>query len=278
MNSSPNGVSVHRSGGGAGIAHHRGIALSGKIMLSIILALFSVVLFILLLHFYVRWHVRRSASRRLRQRRRVIFTGEGQAHPLSAACRSLDPAVLQSLPVLLFCSGAGDDEEQGECTVCLNYFEEGEKIRSLPRCGHRFHAECIDMWFYSHSNCPLCRATVEAANEAEPPACNSSLIPNLCPSCREEDDAIGSSSSDSGDGELQIAVPAMGAEGTGGQEERGEHNQTPKGPGSSIVLLLRHLMRDFRPHRIGSSNVEPDLERGEGAAPPAPSRPGAPAL
>lgn len=51
--------------------------------------------------------------------------------------------------------GAGD-----ECAVCLSVFEEGEEVRTLPRCKHSFHAPCIDMWLYSHSDCPLCRAPV----------------------------------------------------------------------------------------------------------------------
>ncbi|EXB38915.1 RING-H2 finger protein ATL1 [Morus notabilis] len=47
-----------------------------------------------------------------------------------------------------------------ECAVCLSAFEEGEEIRKLPRCRHCFHAPCIDMWLFSHSDCPLCRTPV----------------------------------------------------------------------------------------------------------------------
>uniref|UniRef100_A0A5B6YS38 Putative RING/U-box superfamily protein n=1 Tax=Davidia involucrata TaxID=16924 RepID=A0A5B6YS38_DAVIN len=61
---------------------------------------------------------------------------------------------------------AQDDQEhvyeyEYECPVCLSVFEEGEEIRQLPRCKHSFHAPCIDMWLYSHFDCPLCRAPVE---------------------------------------------------------------------------------------------------------------------
>lgn len=48
----------------------------------------------------------------------------------------------------------------GECSVCLMPFAEGEEVRQLPKCKHSFHAPCIDMWLYSHSNCPMCRADV----------------------------------------------------------------------------------------------------------------------
>ncbi|XP_057866839.2 RING-H2 finger protein ATL64 [Cryptomeria japonica] len=48
------------------------------------------------------------------------------------------------------------------CAVCLCEFQEKEKARQLPSCKHSFHLDCIDMWFYSHSTCPLCRARVDA--------------------------------------------------------------------------------------------------------------------
>nr|GMN72956.1 hypothetical protein TIFTF001_054247 [Ficus carica]GMN72967.1 hypothetical protein TIFTF001_054250 [Ficus carica] len=56
--------------------------------------------------------------------------------------------------------GDGGDGGESECAVCLSAFEEGEEVRKLPRCRHCFHADCIDMWLYSHSDCPLCRTPV----------------------------------------------------------------------------------------------------------------------
>ncbi|KAM1126034.1 RING-H2 finger protein ATL54-like [Malus sylvestris] len=47
----------------------------------------------------------------------------------------------------------------GTCPVCIEKFKEGEYFRTLPECKHSFHAACIDMWLYSHPNCPVCRAT-----------------------------------------------------------------------------------------------------------------------
>ena len=54
--------------------------------------------------------------------------------------------------------GVGDDDS--ECPVCLSVYEEGEEVRKLPRCKHSFHALCIDMWLYSHFDCPICRTPV----------------------------------------------------------------------------------------------------------------------
>ncbi|XP_076928569.1 uncharacterized protein LOC143592559 [Bidens hawaiensis] len=44
------------------------------------------------------------------------------------------------------------------CVVCLGEFEENEEARIMPECAHVFHVSCIDMWLFSHDNCPLCRA------------------------------------------------------------------------------------------------------------------------
>lgn len=53
------------------------------------------------------------------------------------------------------CNLVGKD---GVCAVCLGEFEEGEELRTLPECLHSFHVSCIDMWLFSHPNCPICRA------------------------------------------------------------------------------------------------------------------------
>lgn len=51
-----------------------------------------------------------------------------------------------------------------ECVICLSPYEDNEVGRNLPKCGHGFHVDCIDMWLHSHSNCPICRAPVLSIN------------------------------------------------------------------------------------------------------------------
>ncbi|KAI3495708.1 hypothetical protein L1887_38054 [Cichorium endivia] len=77
-----------------------------------------------------------------------------------------------------------------ECSVCLSVFEDGDEVTKLPRCNHSFHASCIDMWLYSHSDCPLCRAPV-----AEPPPSAPSHLP-LTPQHRHTDSALSEHSRD----------------------------------------------------------------------------------
>nr|GEX84767.1 RING-H2 finger protein ATL51-like [Tanacetum cinerariifolium] len=49
--------------------------------------------------------------------------------------------------------------KEGMCAVCLGEFEENDEVRIMPECAHIFHVACIDMWLFSHGNCPLCRAS-----------------------------------------------------------------------------------------------------------------------
>ncbi|GJP51380.1 hypothetical protein CLOM_g10534 [Closterium sp. NIES-68] len=50
-----------------------------------------------------------------------------------------------------------------ECTVCLSDFCEGELIRSVLPCEHRFHVACIDLWLATHTTCPVCRADLKSS-------------------------------------------------------------------------------------------------------------------
>lgn len=47
------------------------------------------------------------------------------------------------------------------CSICIEDFEIGEKLRLLPLCGHVFHTECITPWLTERSgSCPLCKQLV----------------------------------------------------------------------------------------------------------------------
>ncbi|GAY60312.1 hypothetical protein CUMW_201010 [Citrus unshiu] len=140
------------------------LEITGQIMVIAIIVLFFVVVFILFLHLYAKWFWWRieqtpepSPSRRHRRRRRFVFA-PGQ-DPAVALRAGLDPAILRKIPVVAF--NQQDFKDGLECAVCLSELEDGEKARLLPKCNHGFHVECIDMWFQSHSTCPLCRNPVD---------------------------------------------------------------------------------------------------------------------
>merc|ERR1712142_1330810 len=44
------------------------------------------------------------------------------------------------------------------CSVCLEDFERGISIRTLP-CRHFFHSQCIERWLKNHTKCPMCRTS-----------------------------------------------------------------------------------------------------------------------
>ncbi|CAL9118684.1 unnamed protein product [Musa textilis] len=93
----------------------------------------------------------------------------------------LQATAIEALPSMVF---RCERHKQGvECAVCLGELSEGEEVRLLLGCKHAFHLRCIDMWFFSHSTCPLCRSPVvldtpEPANsgaEASPLSSSSSV-------------------------------------------------------------------------------------------------------
>ena len=82
---------------------------------------------------------------------------------LTAASEGLCKHKLCTLPIFVY---NPDNFKDGlRCAVCLCEFQGEETGRLLPVCDHRFHSDCIDMWFSSHSTCPICRASIE--NESD---------------------------------------------------------------------------------------------------------------
>ncbi|RLN40315.1 hypothetical protein C2845_PM01G14440 [Panicum miliaceum] len=90
------------------------------------------------------------------------------ASPRAGGLRKDD---LLALPVYVHGScpeeGGAGGEGRVECAVCIRELRDGDTGRILPRCGHRFHAECVDRWFRSHVTCPLCRAVVADGGSAK---------------------------------------------------------------------------------------------------------------
>ncbi|KAG0482711.1 hypothetical protein HPP92_010795 [Vanilla planifolia] len=125
--------------------------VTGNIVVAVVVGILML-LFVFLI-FYLRAN-RSLISYPLNQtsRARLIMSA-------AAPSRALDRAVLRSIPVTTYSSE--DSKESVECAVCLSEFVDGAFTRILPRCRHRFHIECIDMWFSSNSTCPVCRNPVE---------------------------------------------------------------------------------------------------------------------
>ncbi|KAI9109241.1 hypothetical protein K1719_019864 [Acacia pycnantha] len=152
---------------------------NSNIMLAAIISLLLVILFVLLLHLYAKWFLAhahaQSQSRRPPSVTVSDVIGPARFHhfhtfnlqdsPIShSPTKGLDSASISAIPVFVYEAentlNQEADERDLECVICLSIFENGETGRSLPKCCHAFHVECIDMWLSSHSNCPICRAPI----------------------------------------------------------------------------------------------------------------------
>lgn len=60
---------------------------------------------------------------------------------------------------------SGSDGSQGhECALCLEEYELGEKVLTLP-CKHFFHEDCVRPWFAKSLLCPLCQQEASSTSE-----------------------------------------------------------------------------------------------------------------
>ena len=137
-------------------------------MTGIFLVFLTFALALIFLQYYFNTSVRTAPRGRPRGVRGVAAGG-------------VDPELLRSLPVTVYRAGPkGSTDDVGvECAVCLTELEDGEEARFLPRCGHGFHTECVDMWLASHTSCPLCRATVGKPDASQ--ALTPTSLPSLPP-------------------------------------------------------------------------------------------------
>lgn len=73
----------------------------------------------------------------------------------------LPKSALKKLPIHKF----KDGDPFETCCICLDDFEEGDKLRILP-CDHGYHSKCIDPWLVKNKRiCPQCRKRVFESNE-----------------------------------------------------------------------------------------------------------------
>lgn len=103
----------------------------------------------------------RSSSARSQDQGQLVVLDESVPGYASPRSGGLEHHVIDSLPLSEFVKKEGEHKPiNADCVICLGEFEEGEKLKHLPNCTHGFHVSCIDAWFQSHSNCPLCRCHI----------------------------------------------------------------------------------------------------------------------
>ncbi|KAL1829322.1 hypothetical protein ACET3Z_007734 [Daucus carota] len=180
------------------------VELSGIIIIVTIMLLFSLVLLVIIFRLYsVRHHFwNRHTSRE----------ATSPDLPTLQQRQGLDPSILRSIKAVQI--SAAEDKLGLECSVCLCQVSEGEKARFLPKCNHGFHMQCIDIWFHSHSTCPLCRNTVSNSSgdlEAAPHSVDAGGLANSEPPIVSS--SAPSSSRVRNDGHLAIDITNLRNEG-----------------------------------------------------------------
>jgi E3 ubiquitin-protein ligase RNF13 len=118
------------------------------------------------------------------------------------ARKRLSRSNLKKLPLVKFKKNQGMYET---CAVCLEDFEEGEKLRQLP-CKHAYHTKCIDPWLTKNRKvCPVCKRKVGPSNHSDssdseserPPSTTASVISTPTVNAAVIASTTGSSSRDS---------------------------------------------------------------------------------
>ena len=60
---------------------------------------------------------------------------------------------------------SNQNEEPDRCAVCHDPILEGQIVRRVRRCNHRFHSQCLDRWLEANHTCPLCMQTIVPSTE-----------------------------------------------------------------------------------------------------------------
>ena len=54
-------------------------------------------------------------------------------------------------------AGMDDADHERICCICLNEYEQGDKLMTGTQCIHKLHFDCCMEWMRKHDHCPYCR-------------------------------------------------------------------------------------------------------------------------
>ncbi|GFT34128.1 protein goliath [Nephila pilipes] len=129
--------------GGRGIFRFGQINRTSVLFVSISFILLMVISFAWLVFYYI-------------QRFRYIHAKEILSRRLCTAAKK----ALDKIPVKTVKSDDSDRDDEYECcAICIEPFQHGELVRSLP-CKHSFHKICIDPWLLEQRSCPMCKLDI----------------------------------------------------------------------------------------------------------------------
>ncbi|XP_062841783.1 E3 ubiquitin-protein ligase RNF6 [Trichomycterus rosablanca] len=78
--------------------------------------------------------------------------------------RGLTKEQIDNLATRTYGQASLEGEQGRACSVCINEYAQGNKLRSLP-CAHEFHIHCIDRWLSENNTCPICRQPILSSHQ-----------------------------------------------------------------------------------------------------------------
>lgn len=96
-----------------------------------------------------------------------VMTFPGEA----SATSFLDPVTVRPTAVQIASATAIEiiDAEGEICSICQDHLPAGSHALTLVACDHRFHSDCINTWFTSHVQCPVCRHDIREPTASPEP-------------------------------------------------------------------------------------------------------------
>ena len=91
----------------------------------------------------------------------------GFTHRFGSSTKPADRQAIDNLPTQEYTGNVSSssstsldrDDSLLSCGVCLEEFQNGERLKTLP-CLHRYHNACIDKWLEQCAKCPICKYEV----------------------------------------------------------------------------------------------------------------------
>lgn len=69
----------------------------------------------------------------------------------------LSQAEIAKIPLITWRFKNDTTKGSETCSVCMDIFKYGDKVKELKRCKHAFHSKCIDKWLEGENKCPICK-------------------------------------------------------------------------------------------------------------------------
>ena len=74
----------------------------------------------------------------------------------------VDPHLRDNIPNFVYQPGISGTVpfEERKCAWCQEEFTNGDRLSSIPSCGHVFHSDCIGEYMIRRNTCPFCRQPI----------------------------------------------------------------------------------------------------------------------